>query len=66
MIYEQLPNSNDVARRAAVLMADRMWAAVARRGSAALAVSGGRTPSEMFRVLAALPVPWAHVHLFQV
>ena len=52
--------------RAAVWVADRLWTAVAERGVAHLAVSGGSTPGPMFTALARLPVPWARVEVWQV
>ena len=52
--------------RAAILVADRLWSAFAARGVAHLAVSGGSTPLAMFSALAALPMPWPHVHIWQV
>lgn len=35
--------------------------AVAQRGSATLAVSGGRTPRALFRTLSQMATPWEHV-----
>jgi 6-phosphogluconolactonase len=55
-----------LAERAAVWLAERMWAAVDDRGVAHVAVSGGTTPKAMFEVLARLPVPWSSVHVWQV
>jgi 6-phosphogluconolactonase len=55
-----------LAARAAIWIADRAWAAVAARGEAHIAVSGGSTPAAMIVALAGLPLPWAHVHLWQV
>jgi 6-phosphogluconolactonase len=52
--------------RAAVWVADRVWAAVADRGVAHLAVSGGTTPVPMFETLAGLPLPWSEIHVWQV
>lgn len=52
--------------RAAVWVADRLWTAVAERAVAHLAVSGGSSPAPMFSALAALPLPWAAVHVWQV
>src|SRR5262249_61795535 len=56
----------ELAERAAVWVADRMWSAVAERGRAHIAVSGGTTPTAMFGVLAALPVPWPAAHIWQL
>ena len=37
-----------------------------RRGVANVAVSGGRTPAEMFRVMSSMPVNWVKVRIWQV
>src|SRR5215211_3189382 len=55
-----------LAERAAVWIAERVWHAVAERAVAHVAVSGGHTPAPMFDTLAGLPVPWTHVHIWQV
>ncbi len=52
--------------RAAIWVADRLCTAIAERGEAHLAVSGGATPLAMFAALAALPLPWPQVHVWQV
>ena len=61
-----LPDADAVAQRAAEFIADAAREAVAARGKFAFAVSGGRTPWQMLRALAALPMPWSETHLFQV
>jgi 6-phosphogluconolactonase len=66
MKLEVLADDAAVARRAAALIADHAHAAVQARGQFTLAVSGGRTPWAMLAALAALPLPWAQVQLFQV
>jgi 6-phosphogluconolactonase len=66
MRIEVLPDANAVAQRAAELVADAAHEAVAARGKFAIAVSGGRTPWQMLRVLGSLPMPWEDMHLFQV
>jgi 6-phosphogluconolactonase len=56
-----------VARFAAELILEDCTAVLAARsGLYTLALSGGRTPRMMFRALAALPMPWRRVHIFQV
>jgi 6-phosphogluconolactonase len=55
-----------LAERAAVWLADRIFAAVSERGAAHLAVSGGSTPATTFVALTILPVPWERVHIWQV
>ena len=60
---EVLADADAVARRAAEFIAAEARAAVAARGRFALAVSGGRTPWQMLRILATQPLPWSDVHL---
>lgn len=55
-----------VARAAAEFVAARARERVRTFGVFTLAVSGGRTPWEMFRELVTLDVPWEHVRIFQV
>src|SRR3954467_12399865 len=66
MRVEVLADADAVARRAAESIADQARAAVQARGRFTVAISGGRTPWVMLRVLSSLDVPWAQVHLFQV
>lgn len=47
-------------------IARRLNAAIRRRGSATLAVSGGSSAPPMFAVLATLDVPWTKVGVWQV
>ncbi|MCU0306653.1 MAG: 6-phosphogluconolactonase [Thermoleophilia bacterium] len=54
------------ARDGAGVVAAALRAAVAARGQAVLAVSGGRTPWAMLGLLAAEALPWAAVHVVQV
>jgi 6-phosphogluconolactonase len=63
---EVLDDAGGVARRAAEFIADEARTAVQARGRFTLAVSGGRTPWQMLRALAAIPLPWSAVQLFQV
>jgi 6-phosphogluconolactonase len=65
MKSEILPDADAVARRAAAFIAAEARAAVHLRGRFTLAVSGGRTPWQMLRLLANEEVPWQSVHLFQ-
>jgi 6-phosphogluconolactonase len=66
MKIKVLPDADAVAQRAAELIADAARDAVAARGVFSFAVSGGRTPWQMLRALAALTMPWDRTHLFQV
>jgi len=61
-----LPDADAVAREAAVFIAREAGSAVADRGRFIIAVSGGRTPWQMLRVLAGEEVPWKSVHVVQV
>ncbi len=55
-----------LAGRAAVWIAEQVWRAVAERGEAHVAVSGGSTPAAMLLAWAALPQPWDAVSVWQV
>jgi len=66
MKIETLPDADAVAYRAAAFIAAEARSAVRLRGRFTLAVSGGRTPWQMLRLLANEDVPWHGVHLFQV
>ena len=54
----------------AVVLADRVASllgkAIAERGSATLAVSGGSTPAPLFDALSAAPLDWSKVVITQV
>ena len=56
----------EAASYAASLVAEWLRGAVERRGTAAVAFSGGSTPAAMLRHVAGLDVPWSAVHVFQV
>jgi 6-phosphogluconolactonase len=66
MTIEILQGDGAVAEAAAQRVAAAARDAVATRGRFSLAVSGGHTPWQMLSALAAEPLPWASVHLFQV
>jgi 6-phosphogluconolactonase len=55
-----------LADRAAGLVADHLRGAVAERGTATVAFSGGHTPAAMLSALTAHDLPWRHIHVFQV
>src|SRR5262245_38591225 len=63
---EILTDGDAVARKAAALIAADARAAVTARGRFVMAVSGGHTPWQMLRLLAAEDVPWKAVHVVQV
>ena len=66
MQIEVLANDEAVASRAAAIIAENARAAVQARGRFLMAVSGGRTPWVMLRLLAKEDVPWNDVHVLQV
>jgi 6-phosphogluconolactonase len=66
MKLELFEDAEAVARAAATTVAADARAAVAARGRFIMAVSGGKTPWIMLRVLAGEQVPWKDVHVFQV
>jgi 6-phosphogluconolactonase len=66
MNIEVLADAGSVAERAASVIADYAWEAIASRGSFIMAVSGGNTPWIMLRRLAAAQIPWRAVHIVQV
>jgi 6-phosphogluconolactonase len=55
-----------VAARAASVIAGEARKFVALHGSFIFAVSGGKTPWQMLRFLAAEDVPWEKIHILQV
>ena len=60
------PSSAAAAHKAADAISAHISSAIDERGRAFIAVSGGSTPQPMFERLAALPLPWEDVHIFQV
>jgi len=60
-----LDDAESVAESAARFVADVLRDAIAARGRATLALSGGRTPARMLERLATASLPWPKVHVFQ-
>jgi 6-phosphogluconolactonase len=60
------PDDDAVAHKAATVIAADLRTAIAARGRFIIAVSGGRTPWQMLRILADEGLPWERVHVFQV
>jgi glucose-6-phosphate isomerase len=58
--------SDDPASAAAVYIAERLRQAVAERGVATIAVSGGSSAPPMFAALISGSVPWSQSHVWQV
>lgn len=66
MKTEILADADAVAQKAAAIIAAEARDSVAARGGFVLAVSGGRTPWQMLRILAEEDVPWKNVEVVQV
>jgi 6-phosphogluconolactonase len=66
MKIEVLADAEEVANKAAAIIAAEALTAVAARGRFIMAVSGGHTPWLMLRALAGEEVPWMGVHVVQV
>lgn len=66
MKLEVAVSAQEAAARGAALLATEAGAAVAARGSACIAVSGGHSPWAMLRELARKDIPWSRVTFFQV
>jgi 6-phosphogluconolactonase len=61
-----LPDEREAARAAAEEVAEQIRQAVAARGVAHVAFSGGDSPIPMFESLAGTDLPWSRVHVYQV
>lgn len=59
-------NATEAARLGAQICARHIAAAVAGRGVACIALSGGHTPQTMLQLLGQQDLPWNSVHVFQV
>jgi 6-phosphogluconolactonase len=66
MQVKVLADADAVAQGAAAFIAAEARAAVSARRRFVMAVSGGHTPWQMLRALAAEDVPWKSVHVVQV
>jgi 6-phosphogluconolactonase len=60
------PSEAEAARAAADAIARLLKNSIAARGTASLALSGGRTPQIMVQMLSTHELAWDSVHLFQV
>jgi 6-phosphogluconolactonase len=63
---EILADAAAVAARGAQYLAAELGTAIAARGRATLALSGGRTPLAMLKALAGTNLPWHSIDVFQV
>lgn len=66
MKLELVADADAVALAAAKLIAAEARTAVRERGRFTVALSGGKTPWQMLRLLAQEDLPWAAVQVFQV
>ncbi len=66
MTIEVFPSSDETAAAAARAIAADARAAVAARGRFVIAVSGGKTPWTMLRILSRESVPWDGIEIVQV
>src|SRR5258705_2001074 len=66
MKIEIFRDADEVAQKAAEIIATESRAAVKARGRFIVAVSGGHTPWQLLRALAEEEVPWKDVHVVQV
>ena len=66
MKTEIFPQAEQVAERAAAYLEQVIREALTHQKSFSLAISGGRTPWEMLKILSKADLPWQRINLFQV
>ena len=66
MKTEIFPQAEQVAARAAAYLEQEIRDALTHQKSFSLAISGGRTPWEMLKILSKVDLPWQRINLFQV
>ena len=66
MKTELFPTADQVAAGAAAYLENEIREALHHQKSYSLAISGGRTPWEMLKILSKADLPWQRVNLFQV
>jgi 6-phosphogluconolactonase len=66
MKTELFPTADQVAAGAAAYLEQEIRVALTHQKSFSLAISGGRTPWEMLKILSKADLPWKRVNLFQV
>ena len=66
MEIEVAADAGEAAQSAARMLAEHIMMAIAGRGHACIAVSGGHTPWAMLENLARRDLPWSKLHVFQV
>lgn len=66
MKIEIFPSADQVAEKAAIYLEQLIRETLTRKESFSMAISGGRTPWEMVKILSKASLPWSRVNLFQV
>lgn len=66
MKTEIFPQAEQVAARAAAYLEEVIREALTHQKSFSLAISGGRTPWAMLKILSKADLPWQRINLFQV
>jgi 6-phosphogluconolactonase len=66
MKTEIFPSADQVAEEAAAYIEQLIRETLAHKKSFSMAISGGRTPWEMLKILSKASLPWTRVNLFQV
>ena len=66
MKTEIFPQAEQVAARGAAYLEQAIRGALTHQKSFSLAISGGRTPWEMLKLLSKADLPWQRINLFQV
>jgi 6-phosphogluconolactonase len=63
---EIFPSADQVAERAAAYIEQLIRETLLEKKTFSMAISGGRTPWEMLKILSKASLPWTRVNLFQV
>ena len=66
MTLEIFNNSDEVAEKAAQYIEEKIRTAILTKGSFTMAISGGKTPWQMLKILAKAKLRWEKVFLFKV
>jgi len=66
MKIELFPSANQVAEGAASYLEQLIRETLTQKKTFSMAISGGRTPWEMLKILSKAPLPWTRINLFQV
>lgn len=66
MKIESHPDSLQVAENAAKYLEQKILGSIKEKGSFSMAISGGKTPWQMLKILTKAPLPWNRVNIFQV